>query len=47
MINIVLNKIRLEALDISAALEQYDLTVLTQDYVLLNLKKNVQINVLY
>jgi len=31
MINIVLNKIRLEALDISDAIEQYDLAVLTQD----------------
>lgn len=31
MINIVLNKIRLESLDISDAIESYDLSVLTQD----------------
>ena len=31
MINIVLNKIRLDSLEISDAIEQYDLTVLTQD----------------
>ena len=31
MINIVLNKIRLDSLEISDAIEQYDLAVLTQD----------------
>ena len=31
MINIVLNKIRLDSLEISDAIEQYDLSVLTQD----------------